>query len=64
MPCPTSKNDMYWMKSNSIVYLKRERDVVKQEASSSKSRGSYVLGRSQNRSPNPILIDVKTFEDN
>ena len=42
----------------------RERDVVKQEASSSKSGGSYVLGRSQNRTPNPILMDVKNLEDN
>ena len=43
---------------------KREWDVVKQEASGSKSRGSYVLGRSHNRIPNPILRDVKNLEDN
>ena len=42
----------------------RERDVVKQEASSRKLRGSYVLGRSHNKIPNPILRNVKTLEDN
>ena len=43
---------------------KRERDVVKQESSGSRPRGSYVLGRSQNRSPNPIMRNVKTLEYN
>ena len=43
---------------------KRERDVVKQEAYGSRSRDSYVLGRSQNKIHNPILRDVKTPEDN
>ena len=37
----------------------REQDVVKKRASGSRSRGSYVLGRSRNRIPNPILRDVK-----
>ena len=48
----------------SMVDHKRERDVVKHEASSSRSGGSYVLGRSRNRSHEPILGDVKTLEDN
>ena len=47
-----------------MVDTKRERDVVKQEASGRISGGSYVLGRSQNWSPNPILRDVKTLENN
>ena len=47
-----------------IVDPKRERDVVKQEASGSASRGSYVLGRRKNRSSNPILKYVKTLEVN
>ena len=47
-----------------MANLEREWDVVKQEASGSISRGSYVLGRSQNGSPNHILRDVKTLEDN
>ena len=42
----------------------REGDVVKQESSSSRSGGSYVLGRSENGIPNPILRYVKTIEDN
>ena len=37
----------------------RERNVVKQDASGSRSRGSYVLGRSENKIPNPIMIYVK-----
>ena len=44
--------------------LEREWDVVKQEAYGSRLGGSYVLGRIQNRSSNPILRDVKTLEDN
>ena len=47
-----------------IIDPKRERDDVKQEASGSISVVSYVLGRSQNRIPNPILRDVKTLKDN
>ena len=47
-----------------IVDPKRERDVVKQEASGSRSGGSYVLGRSRNIIPNPILRDANTLEDN
>ena len=47
-----------------MVGPEREWDVVKQEASGSISRGSYVLGRSQNRNLNAIMRDVKTFEDN
>ena len=47
-----------------MAYPEREHDVVKQEASSRKSGGSYALGRLQNRIPNPILRDVKTLEDN
>ena len=47
-----------------MVDPKRERDDVKQEASSSRSGGSYVLGRSHNRIHYPILRDVKTLEDN
>ena len=43
-------------------YLERERDVVKQEAFGSTSRGSYLLGRSRNGSPDPIMRDVKTLE--
>ena len=42
----------------------RERDNMKQEVSGSRSGGSYVLGRSQNRIPNPIMRDVNTLEDN
>ena len=37
----------------------REQNAVKQDASGSRSGDSYVLGRSQNRSPNPIMRDVK-----
>ena len=48
-------------KSILMVDPEREWDDVKQEASGSISRGSYVLGRIQNRSPNPILRDVKTL---
>ena len=47
-----------------MAYPKRQRDAVKQEASRSRSRGSYVLGRSQNKNPNPIMKDVKTLEGN
>ena len=47
-----------------MVDPKREQDVVKQEAFGSRSGGSYVLERSQNGNPNPILRDVKTLEDN
>ena len=47
-----------------MVDLEREWDVVKQKASNRISGGSYVLGRSQNRIPNPIMRDVKTLEDN
>ena len=47
-----------------IANPKRERDVVKQEASGRRSIGSYVFGRSHNRSPNLILRYVKTLEDN
>ena len=47
-----------------MVDPEREHDVVKQEASSSILGGSYVLGRSRNRSPNTIMRDVKTLEDN
>ena len=43
---------------------KRDQYVLKQEAFGSKSRGSYVLGISQNRIPNPIPRYVKTLEDN
>ena len=39
--------------------LEREWDVMKKEAPGSRLGGSYVLGRSQNRIPNPILRDVK-----
>ena len=44
--------------------LEREWDVMKKEDSGSRLGGSYVLGRSQNGSPNPILRDVNTVEDN
>ena len=44
--------------------LERERDDVKQEVSCSRSRGSYILGRSQNISVNPIVRDVKTLNYN
>ena len=47
-----------------MVDPEREQDVVKQEASGSRSRGSNVLGRSHNRSSNPILRDVKNLEYN
>ena len=47
-----------------MVDPKREQDVVKQEPSGSISWGSYVLWRSQNRIPNPIMRDVKNLEDN
>ena len=43
---------------------KRERNAMKQEASGSRLRGSYVLGRSQNKIPNHILRDVKNIKDN
>ena len=42
-----------------MVDPKSDWDVVNQEASSRRSGGFYVLGRSQNRIPNPILRDVK-----
>ena len=42
-----------------MVDPEREQDAVKQEASGRRSRRSYVLRRSQNRIPNPILRDVK-----
>ena len=42
----------------------REQDVMKQEVYGSRLGGSYVLGRSQNRAPNPIMRDVKNLEDN
>ena len=48
----------------SIPYLEREWDSVKKQASGSRSGGSYVLGRSQNIIPNPILRDINTLEDN
>ena len=46
-----------------IVDPERKQDDAMQEASSSISGGSYVLGRSHNRSSNPILRNVKTLED-
>ena len=52
------------MKRNSDGWSWTELDVVKQEASGSISVVSYVLGRSQNRIPNPILRDVKNLQDN
>ena len=45
-----------------MVDPEREWDVVKQEASSSRLGGSYVLGKSHNRISNPIQRDVKTLE--
>ena len=47
-----------------MVGPERDQDVVKQEASGSRSRGSYVLEISQNRITNPIMKDVKNLEDN
>ena len=47
-----------------MVYPERERDFVKQEASGIISGGSYVLGRSQNRSSNHIMRDVNYLEEN
>ena len=47
-----------------MVDLERESNVVKQEASSSRSGGSYALGRIQKRFHNHILRDVNTLEDN
>ena len=47
-----------------MVYHERECDVLNQEDSGSRLGGSYVLGRSQNRIPNPILSDVNTLEYN
>ena len=44
--------------------LEREWDVMKKEASGSRLGGSYVLGRSQNGSPNHILRYVKNIEAN
>ena len=41
-----------------------ERDVVKQEASGIRLRGSYVLRRSHNIFSNYIMRYVKTLEDN
>ena len=46
-----------------MALLEREWDAVKQEASGSRLGGYYVLGRSQNISPNPIMRDVKNLED-
>ena len=46
-----------------MVDLEREWDAMKQGASSSRSRVSYVLGRSHNRNPNHILRDLKNIED-
>ena len=43
---------------------KRERDVVKQEASGNILGGSYVLGRSHNRITNPIMRYAKNIEEN
>ena len=42
----------------------KERDVVKQDTFGSRSRGSYVLGRSQNKIPNPIWRNVNSIQDN
>ena len=39
----------------------RDQDVVKQEASGSKSRCSYVLGRSYSKIPNPIMGYANTL---
>ena len=64
MSLPTRKMACIEWRPISMVDLEREQDVVKQEASSSRSGGSYVLGRSRNKSHNPILRDVKTLEDN
>ena len=47
-----------------VANHEREWDAMKQEASRSRLRGSYVLGRSQNRIPDPIMRDVKTLQDN
>ena len=47
-----------------MVDTEKEQDVVKQEASGSKSGGSYVLGISHNRISNHIMWDVNTLEYN
>ena len=47
-----------------MVDPERERDAMKQETFGSRFRGSYVLGRSHNRSTNYILRDAKNIEDN
>ena len=39
----------------------REHDALKKEDFGSRLGGSYVLGRSQNRIPNPIMRDVNTL---
>ena len=46
MPWTTRKITCIEWQSISMVDPKRDRDVVKQESSSSRSGGSYVLGRS------------------
>ena len=52
------------MKRISMVDSKREKGVVKQEASTSILGGYYVLGWSMHIIPIPILRDVKTLQDN
>ena len=62
---PNVQETMTCIKSRVIPMVgpERDQDVVKQEASGSRSRGSYFLGRIQNRSSNPILRSFKTLGD-
>ena len=64
--CPNLQEKWHVLneEKNPMVDSEREQDVVKQEAFGSRSGGSYVLGRSQNRIPNPIPRDVKSLEYN
>ena len=64
MSWPRRKLACIEWKEISMADPESEWDVVKQEALGSKSIGSYLLGRSQNRIPNIILRDIKTFEYN
>ena len=64
MSWPTRKMTCVECREISMVDPEREHDAVTHEDFGSRSRGSYVLRRSQNRIPNPILRDVKTLEDN
>ena len=61
MSSPTRKMTCYEWREILMADPEREHDALKKEYFGSRLGGSYVLGRSQNRIPNPIMRDVNTL---